>query len=314
MVDKGFDPGDFDVDTADLLDLADQMAASGYRLRELTLGPVDVTASSSGLSILDHPLIIGLSKRFDSLVLPLALLKEEGLAELADKVNVLMSGKSITIATPFPLKSVDNHKHHSLIKDRLTFLIERMPNVRFDLLYLTVNMVAGAADSFSVGVNKQIHDIDFGVKRLVEFVFPHARKGFDDLINRSSFLRSFWHFCEVIQSTKDTKYNRYLIKPATDSLEITYRAGNLYYTPTLIEKFPVFDKSFIIERPWSAEAIEQSVDDRYITELTERSATELCGSCLHLNDCAQGDVHAIMTHLGLDQCLVDMKGKWDVLA
>lgn len=313
MVDKGFDPGDFGADTEDMTSLVDAMATAGYRLRELTIGPVDITASSTGLTVLDNPLIIELSQRFDSMVLPLALLNDDHLEELTAKVNVLMAGKSITIATPFSLKSISNEKHHRMIKNRLAYVENRLPDVKLELLYLTVNMTSDTMDLFTIEANKAIHDIDFGVNRLIEYVFPHVRKGFDDLLNRSAFLRAFWNFCEVIQSTRGTKYNRYLIKPHSDSLELTYRSGHLYYTPTLIEKFPIFDQSFVLDRPWTVDTVEQFVEEGYIKELTERSGTALCGSCIHLNNCARGDIHAIMTHLGLDQCLVDMKDKWDVL-
>lgn len=312
MVDKDFDPGPFNKDRRALLDMVDDMKASGYRLREFTIGPVDVIASKAGVEILDHPLIFQLAQRYDSMVLPLALLTDDGLEELCEKVNFLMKGKSFTIATPFPLKSTYNAKHQELINRRVQYVIDHLPDVKFELLYLTVNMTGDSIDQFSVETNQAIHELDFGVKRLVEYVFPHVRKGFDDLMNRSAFLRAFGHFCDVIHACKDTEFTRYLIKPLADSLEATYRSGKLYYTPTLIEKFPIFHHDFVVPKPWTNIAIEQFEEDQYMEQLVNNSNSQPCGDCMHLDRCARGDVQAIMAHLCSTDCLVDMKNRWDL--
>lgn len=313
MVDKDFDPGPFNRDKNEILAFVDDMKAQGYRLREFTIGPVDVIASKAGVDILDHPLIRALAQRFDSVVLPLALLSGDGLDVLCEKVNTLMEGKTFTLATPFPLKSVNNPKHQDLIKQRVEYIIDHMPAVTFELLYLTVNMTGDSIEQFTPETNQAIHELDFNVRRLVEYVFPHVRKGFDDLINRQAFLRAFGAFCEVIQAAQDTEYNRYLIKPLADSLEVTYRSGQMYYTPTLIEKFPIFSRDFELAKPWSALGAEQFVEDQYVKELVDWSNTSLCGDCMHVDRCARGDVHAIMSHLQVNHCLVDMKNKWNVL-
>lgn len=313
MVDRDFDPGPFDNDRERLISLVDQMADEGYRLREFTVGPVDVIASKAGIEILDHPLVKDLAQRYESIVLPLALLSDDGLEELCAKVNVLMAGKSFTLATPFPLKSTYNQKHQDLVKRRVDFVISHLPDVKFELLYLTVNMTGDSVRDFTPQANQDLHELDFGVRRLVEYVFPHVRRGFDDLVNRQLFLNEFGRFCDVIQECRDTPYNRYLIKPITDSLELTYRQGELFYTPTLIEKFPIFDKQFVLDEPWSPLSIEEFYERQYINELVKWSSDDLCKSCPHLNRCSRGDVHAIMSHLSVGDCLVNMRNKWDVL-
>ncbi|MNI53226.1 hypothetical protein D3C73_1080490 [compost metagenome] len=153
----------------------------------------------------------------------------------------------------------------------------------------------------------------FGARRLVEYVFPHVRKGFEDLMNRQAFLRAFSQFCDVIQACKDTPYNRHLIKPRADSLEATYRQGKLYYTPTLIEKFPIFARDFELPKPWVSMNLEQFEEELYFDQLVRQSHSPECGGCLHLDRCARGDIHAVMHHLNHEQCLVSMKNKWDVL-
>ena len=313
MVDRDFDPGPFNKDRRDLLDLVDDMKQEGYRLREFTIGPVDVIASKASVGILEHALIQGLAERFDSVVLPLALLDDTGLDVLCEKINVLMKGKSFTLATPFPLKSINNPKHQDLIRQRVRYVIDHLPDVKFELLYLTVNMTGDSIENFSVETNQQIHELEFGVRRLVEYVFPHVRKGFDDLVNRQAFLNAFSRFCDVIQACKDTQYNRFLIKPKTDSLEATYRQGKLYYTPTLIEKFPIFAPDFELKKPWIGINLEQFEEEMYFEQLVQRSHSPECGKCLHLDRCARGDIHALMNHLKHDTCLVNMKNKWDVL-
>lgn len=308
MVDKDFDPGPFDTDGPDLLALVDEMQAGGYELTEFTVGPVDVIASKVGVAILDHPLVRGLARRYQGMVMPLALLQETGLKELCGKLNDLLKGKHLKIATPFPVNSIHNTKHIDLIRDRVKFIIEHTPDVKFELLYLTVNMVDGAADHLDVQADREIHALDFGVRKLVEYVFPHARRGFGDILNRQAFLRAFGSFCETIRENR----SRYLIKPLNDSLEFTYRAGELYYTPTLIEKFPLFADRYVLSRPWSRQGAEGLEEGLYIQELTQRIEHPECGDCMHIDRCARGDIHLIMSHLRHEECLISMKNDWSM--
>ena len=308
MVDKDFDPGPFDADGPELLSLIDEMSEVGYDLTEFTVGPVDVISSRVGLDILDHSLIKAMVSRYQGMVLPLALLSDTGLPELCEKLNSLLAGKRIKIATPFPLTSVHNRKHINLIRERVQFIIARMPDVKFELLYLTVNMVEGFVDKFDEDLNRELHAIDFGVRRLVEYVFPHSRKGFDNIVNQQAFLRAFDAFTRVIRNNR----SRYLIKPLDDSLEVTYRAGKLYYTPTLIEKFPLFSDSYAIQRQWTRSGVESLEEELYVNELTSRIGDPECGECIHIDRCARGDIHLIMSHLHHDECLVGMKNNWDM--
>lgn len=308
MVDKNFDPGPFDLDGPGLLSLVDEMSGAGYDLTEFTVGPVDIISSRVGLDILDHPLISSLVSRYNGMVLPLALLSDAGLPELCQKLNVVLAGKQIKVAVPFPISSIRNEKHIDIIRDRVRYIIDHMPKVKFELLYLTVNMVGDLVTMLNDELDKEIHLIDFGVRRLVEYVFPHSRKGFDDIINRQAFLRSFSSFSEMVKGNR----SRYLIKPLDDSLEVTYRAGKLYYTPTLIEKFPLFSNEYVISRPWELSGVEALEQDLYINELTHRVEHPVCGDCIHLDRCARGDIHLIMTHLNYNECLVNIKNDWTV--
>ena len=314
MVDKDYEPLiPFDQDTDKILEMVDRLKADGYRTREFTIGPTDVISSRSGAMIFEHRLIKGLAERFDSVVIPLALLSTEGLEELCAKVNVLMKGKSFTLATPFHVKSAFNEKHHALLRRMVKFIQSRLTDVKFELLYLTVNMIGPAIERFDVAHNRQLRDLDFGVRKLVEFVFPHARKGFDNLIHRSAFISDFHQFSDVIQQCKDTDLNRHLIKPADDSYEVTYRDGKMYYTPTLIEKFPIFSQQYELEEPWTVETLEIFKDNLYLDNLIKFAANPVCGSCCHLHRCAQGDVHAIMRSIESEDCLVSMYNNWDAM-
>lgn len=307
MVDKDFDPGPFTEDRGSMVDLVDQMRSRGYPLTEFTVGPVDVIASRAGVKILEHPLVRDMADRYENIVLPLALLDDVGLDELADAINELMPGKSLKIATPFPIRSIDNVKHIELIKSRINYVIDRLDGVNFKQLYLTVNMTGDSSERFDARADKKIHDIDFGVNRLVEYVFPQVRKGFDDIMNRQAFLRALGDFCDVIQETR----SRYLVKPSDDSIELTYRARKLYYTPTVIEKLPIFSPEFELS-DWSADVVESFEEDQYLRELSKRASEGNCSDCMHVNRCAQGDIHAVMTHLNTDDCIIRMKNNWSV--
>jgi len=295
-----------------LIILADQMKEAGYRLHELTLGPTDVVSSKSGLSILDSPLVKDLAERYSSLTVSLALLFDTGLVEFAKKVDRLMAGKKFRLVVPATLKNAGNPKYLAMIKRRIQILNEHMHETQFKLVYLTINMVNASVEEFSLTNNQMVQELDIGMEKLVEYVFPHSRRGLDNLLVRQEFIRDFAAFTRGIHECKDTRYNRYLIPTVSDSVEVVYHRGELYYTPVLMEKFPLFSDAFIVPRPWTAEAVIDYRSEMYYNNLLNYSNHPACGDCCFMDHCARGDVQLIMHHIGHDECLLDMKNRWDL--
>lgn len=299
-------------DTERLLTLADEMSAQGYRLHEFTLGPTDIISSKSGLAVLDRPLVKGLAARYSSMTVSLALLFDTDLVALAQKVDQLMAGKKFRLVVPTTLKNAGNAKFMELIRQRVQVIKDNLHQTEFKLVYLTINMINASAEKFSLSTNWVAQHVDLGVPTLVEYVFPHSRNGFDNLLNRSKFLHDFRSFTDGMKECKDTTVNRYLIPTISDSLEVTYHRGELYYTPVLMEKFPLFRESFIIERPWSADTIIDRKANQYHEALLENSEHPACGDCCFFDHCARGDTQLIMKHIEYDDCLLDMKNRWDL--
>lgn len=300
-----------DGDEERLISLVDSMKEQGYRLHEFTLGPTDIISSKSGIDILDRPIIKQLAERYSSLTVALALLFDTDLVLFAQKVDALMAGKKFRLIVPTTLKNAGNVKYMEMIRQRIKVIKDNLHQTEFKLVYLTINMVNASAENFSLETNRVAQGVDLGVETLVEYVFPHSRSGFDNLVNRSKFLHDFRSYTDGMKECKDTTANRYLIPTISDSLEATYHKGELYYTPVLMEKFPLFHESFIIPRPWTSDTIIDRKADQYHDVLLNYSDST-CGDCCFFDHCARGDTQLIMNHIGLDECLLDMKNRWDL--
>lgn len=301
-------PGDQD----ELIRVIDEMSEAGYRLHEFTLGPTDIISSKNGLSILTSPFVKRLAERYDSLTVSLALLVEQNLVRFAEIIDELMAGKKFRLIIPCTLKNAHNPRFIEIIQRRVGIIKANLHKTQFKLVYLTVNMVNASAENFSFETNQVIQDLDLGVETLVEYAFPHSRKGFDNLLHRQEFLRDFRFFTDGMKQCKDTKYNRYLIPTVSDSLEATYHQGELYWTPVLMEKFPLFHDAFKVERPWQSGFFIDHRMDQWDDILMRYSDSPECGDCCFFNQCARGDIQVIMDHLNHPECLVDMKNRYDL--
>jgi len=300
-------------DTERLLELVDGWKDAGYRLHELTIGPTDIAASKTGLGILDHPLVVGLAQRYDSITVSLAMLFDTQLIELAEKMDELMAGKYLRIIIPCTLKNAGNSRFMDSVRQRVILIKTMMKRCELKLVYLSVNVVNASARDFSVETNQIVNDVNLGTKKLVEYIFPHSRRGFDNLMVFEEFKRDFATYIEGVQDGNHTSLNRYLIPTSSDSKELTYREGKLYYTPVLMEKFPIFAEAFEMPKPWNPTDLMERWQDSYYNQLAEKAAHPTCGDCCFIDNCARGDMHALMDYLKHDGCLINMKNRWDLI-
>lgn len=297
---------------SNLILLVDDFLARGFRLHELTIGPTDIISSSSGIATLETTLVKELAKRYDSLTVSLALLFDRGLVEFGKAVNRLMSGKRFRLIVPCTLKNAGNDKFLALVRERIDIIKTQLTDVEFKLVYLTINVVNDSATEFSLETNRIAHDIDFGVPKLIEYVFPHGRKGFDNLLNVSEFKKDLGLYVDGLHRCVDTDMFRYIIPTVSDSLEVTLRNDQLYYTPVLMEKLPFFVDTLRYSKPWSTEAIIGIKETQYYDNLIRYSNHSTCGDCCFIDNCARGDVHLIMNQLDLTECPIKMKNRWDL--
>jgi hypothetical protein len=312
-IDKNFTPDQLlDNDVLPMLDLVDGMQELGYNLTEFTIGPTDLISARNGLAMLDHPLVVGLAERYDSLTVNLALLSDAGLEEFAAKINVLMKGKAFRVGVPMTLKNIQNPKFVALVLDRIATIRKGLPDVEFKTLYLNLPMIGQTAAHFDGAANALVQSLDFGVPKLVEFTFPHSRKDFSNLMVAEELKRDLNLFATGINECSDTTDNYYLVPPTDDSFEVTYRNGNLYYTPFLIEKFPIFDERFVIPKPWGSEAVISFKECHYFDNMIKYMDDPICKGCCFLDQCARGGIHSVMDQVGATTCILNMKNRWDL--
>lgn len=301
-------PGD---ETA-LIQLVNDMRDEGYRLHEFTIGPTDIISSKNGMSVLTSPLVWKLAERYESMTVSLALLMDQDLVSFAEKIDTLMADKKFRLIVPCTLKNAANPKYVDMLRRRIAIIKDNLHLAEFKLVYLTVNMVNASAENFSFATNNVIQNLDLGVETLVEYAFPHSRKGLKNIIVQQEFLRDFKFFTDGMKECKDTNRNRFLIPTLSDSLEATYHQGELYYTPVLMEKFPIFHEDFIVPRPWHGAGFIERKMDNWDEILMNYSHHPECGDCCFFQHCARGDVQVIMDHMNHHTCLLDMKNRYDL--
>lgn len=300
------------VNEKNLIAVADDFKERGYRLHELTIGPTDIISSASGIASLETSLVTSLAQRYDSLTVSLALIFDRGLVEFGQVVNRLMAGKKFRLIVPCTLKNAGNLKFLQLVRERIGIIKEQLTDVEFKLVYIAINVVNESASKFSLETNRVAHNIDLGVPKLLEYVFPHGRKGFDNLLNVSEFRKDLGLYIEGLHNCVDTDMYRFIIPTTSDSLEVTLRNNQLYYTPVLMEKLPFFNDYLTYKEPWSADDIIGIKESQYYDNLIKYSEHPECGSCCFLDNCARGDTHLIMNQLSIDKCPIDMVNRWDL--
>lgn len=313
-IDKNFTPmsvlGD---DTEALLALVDGVTEFGFNLTEFTIGPTDLISARNGMEMLDHPLIVGLAQRYDTLTLNLALLSDNGLEELAAKVNVLMKGKAYRVGVPMTLKNLQNPKFITAVTRRLKILSDGTPDATMKNLYLNLPMIGQTAANFDGAANHLAQTADFGVPKVVEFTFPHSRKGFSNIMVAEELKHDLKLFSAGINECVDTTHNHWLVPPTDDSYEVTYRDGKLYYTLFLIEKFPIFEDEFVIPKPWDADPVITFKESCYFDSLTKYIESDICKGCCFLDHCARGGIHSVMDQVGATTCILNMKNRYDLM-
>lgn len=312
-IDKNFTPDVvLEPDVQPMLDMVDEMKDFGYNLTEFTIGPTDIISARNGMALLDHPLVLALAERYDSLTVSLALLSDLNLKEFAEKISVLMKGKQFRLVVPVTLKNLHNAKYLNAVRKRLAVIVENLHDVEFKNLYLNLNMIGQTAANFDADANRLAQGLDLGVPKVVEFAFPHSRRGFNNLMVAEELKRDLMIFAKGIGDCNNTEINHYLITPIDDSYEVTYRNGQLYYTPFLIEKFPIFSDKFAIPKPWSADNVNLFKESLYYENLTKYIDNPICSGCCFVDQCARGDTHSIMDQVGATSCILNMKNRWDL--
>lgn len=312
-VDKSFVPTQmFEKDESDLLHLVDDLVDFGLTPFEYTIGPTDITTAANRDKVLSSSLATNLSKRFNSTVVSLAMLSEDGLPELAREIDKLCLDKKLRVIIPATIGNLRKEKYVSLLKQRVEKLKSLLSEASFYRIYLTINAMEEDIRQFTPELDAHITEMDLGVHMVVDYSFAHSRKGLNNLLTVEKLKYDVALYIDVVQQQVGTSHKRYLVPDVEDGIELLYRDGDLYYVPILLEKFPIFEETFKIPKPWNAEAVLDFKQNLYSRSMEIGVSNGICGDCLYIDNCSRGDVITVMDYINLDKCIINMKGRWDL--
>lgn len=311
-IEKNFAPLSLsETEKADLLNLVRDSKANGVRMLELKLGPTDIISSDNGFGTLTDPFFKEILDNYQVLSIPLALLHDGGLAELADILNVVAKGKRLSVAFPMLFKNSHNEKYLDLLRKRLQYFKGMLTEVDFDRIYVTYNMIDENMSSLNRSDYALAQDLEYGIEKVVEIPFVHSRKNLDNLLVVSQFQSDLQKFIDVLHSFKNTKYFHKPQPAVLDGFEFTYRDGRLYSSTVIFENFPIFTPEFEVPLPWTSASLFEFRAERYYENLIEFSEHPVCGNCCFLDNCARGDIHKLMTLFKQETCLIHNRNRYD---
>lgn len=309
-VEKNFAPLDIsEKDTDDLIALIHSLKDDGFRLLEYRVGPTDIISADNGFAALDHRLSREFGKLYKALNLNMAMLDTKGFEELAALVEDVIPGKKLSVTIPMSLKNTRNTKYLAELKKRILYFKSLLPTVDFNRVYLALNVGEDTLKHLSTESYDHAHDLDLGVGIVVEFPFNHSRKGFGNLLVAEEFKADLTEFIDFMKTRVNTKSFRPLQPAVLEGFEFTYRGGELYSVPVVVENLPVFHPKFLLPRPWNAATVYGYKEEAYYSNLEKYVVHPTCGDCCFLDHCARGDVHRIMELIGTDKCLTDSKNQ-----
>lgn len=311
-VDKDHKPEPVESDEAQrLFALIDDLQNKGFRPFEFSLAPTDVLSAKNGLAVMSSELVQGMAERFRSIVLTLALLREEGIVELADLADELMAGKGIRLVVPITVKNSYNEKYLKLLTERVQLFASRLNKAHLKSVYLTINMFRDNMAAFTPEYHHRIMSLNLGVRTIKDYTFTHSRNGFENLLRHDEFKHDIYKFTQVI-ANHDSKFVGHLLHDPFDGFELGYRDGVLYHIPVIMEKFPIFDPFYEIPKPWDADQVMEYRQNQYFENLGQFTDHPTCGDCCHVNVCTHGDLHTTMRYLKIDHCPLGIKNRHDL--
>lgn len=304
-----------DPEIRDLLDLAREVNASGWRTQELKIGPTDMISAGNGFALLRDPLIKELMSHFNLLSIALAMLNDNGLQELADILEEMMPGKYLMVGTPVTLKNLMNEKYMNILRDRFARFRGMLKTITFNRVYVNINVDEDSLKQFNDKTFDAITNIGLGDFDSIEFVFVDVRRGFDNIMNAERFkrvTREFAHF--VLEREKRVEGSRVfsrLVPRSDEGFEFTYRTGQLYSTINIVETLTLFNENNAIAKPWTMDRLIEFRTDQYANNLMRYVDHPECGDCCYLDNCARNNIQVLMEEVNSDKCLFDIKNRWE---
>lgn len=301
-------------DTKQLIELAKTIKEDyDAEMFEFTVGPTDLIKSEIGLSALDHPLVTGLLEHFDSIVITLSMLSDDGLVALAKKLDEIAPGKKLRIGIPVTIKNAYNQKYLDMLRKRIKLLKDNMHKCEFYRIYTTVVMTGDSLERFNEEVVDYMSRLKLGVWQTPEWLFGHSRARFDDIITHQRFINDYKEFTRKMAGMVDSDFYIGVVPYPMDGVEVTYRDGKLYYLPYLVEKFHWWHDDLEIPKPWDVDSVLGMKDTIITDNMIDEEHSSDCDGCCHQTNCDMGDVKTIMRMLGVKKCLPDVRDRSDLI-
>jgi hypothetical protein len=294
--------------------------AAGMHPYDLILGPTDILTSANREEVMNDFRMVDLLQHFKFLSITCGFLSTD-LQEyewLARQLNVIMPGKGLTLTIPIKVGYLNNPKYTQGIRDRLKYFTDQLIDITLNEVVTTV--VYDEQEVYKISTQEHVNldmitqslGVHFGRKKDIDFVIHHGREGFANLLNRDRFLRSARSLALVTRDAKES-LPEYGIKETNDMVPhegrdttVIYNNGRLYHRPFLMEHLPYFDPIFEVKGEWVANTLIEERSEQLVEGLTFAVEHPLCKGCPAMTLCADRGVHAIMKHLGAQECITDL--------
>lgn len=314
-IEKNLAPLDIsDEDVKDLLSLLEELKQNDFRMLELKIGPTDLTSADNGFAVLEHPAIRKIADYYRVITVNMAMLNDNYLVEIAERLDVLAAGKYVNLGIPITLKNACNEKWMGILRKRLVYFRSLLKQAKFTRVYVTVNVEEENLAQFNDLSFSKLRDMDLGegFDKVIEFPFVSARKDLDDIMAIEKFKRDLKVFADFTKTKVHTHEFVPLIPGYMEGYEYTYRTDSLYSTIVLVENLTIFKDAFKLKKPWSAESIVADREESYLRILEDYSDHPQCGTCCYFDNCARCDVQRLMEVTHSKTCLIEMHNRWDL--
>lgn len=285
---------------------------------DFIIGPTDIMTSTNREECLENPRLKQLLSHYRKLVLNCAFLwkNKEDYLWLAKTIDWLIPGGLVKLTVPFEVSQLQNQKYIAKIRERISWVDEALTSAKISKVYCAVNFDACIVFDRENGTSltEDLIDKTYHVKLFhdtnVDFILPHGRVGFEDLMNRQNFINSTHRLNRLLLDVMD-RYQGKGTGPTANELQsheglgwdTVFRNGDLYLRAFLVEPFASFEEEFRVKGSWDFAGFYNHRQEQLIDQLNYAQKTDDCMTCQHLGLCAERGVHSIMKIASIDECI-----------
>lgn len=292
-----------------------------YFLDEVEVGPTDLVSSSNRREIFNNTYLKSLLSKAILNTFQVSLIHpaEKISGFIKDIDSVAGKNSKVNITTPLEIQHVFNDKYIGLINSNAQRIrSESESNVSEIVLSIIVDIerLLNVGSTYDYAhLFERVQELSFGTETLVDFVFHHGRRGFDDPRIVRSFLYSFKAINDCfeqsfIKSEGKNTINRLpsqLVIQKDRPVELVLRKDKLFVRPILNQGFVLEDSRFEFTQPWTFENYQLKLIDEFSRNLSYAMTITDCQSCEHVVLCAGRNMHDVMSLSKSNECIYLLK-------